>query len=125
MTIAHTIIHTAVEANLAQGYSLIVSATYSRHSSQDFLSAAVKKNDGNLKVIWCQYSDTPEEIGRRIQDRLERSTVGGVRSVEHYLYDKGRYAGVKLPHIVVMMEGGEEGLNKALAEALKYIDDNE
>lgn len=125
MAIAYTILHAAVEANLAQGFSIIISATYSRHGSQDFLSAAVQKNGGNLKVVWCQYNDTPEEVGRRIQDRLERGTVGGVRSMEHYLNDKQRYAGIKLPHIVVMMEGGEEGLNRAVAQALKHINDEE
>lgn len=125
MTVAYTILHAAVEANLTQGFPIIISATYSRYSNQDFLSVAVDRGGGNLKIVWCQYNDTLEEIERRIQDRLKRGAVGGCRSVDHYLDDKGRYAGIKLPHIVVMVEGGEEGLSRAVKQVLSYINDEE
>jgi len=125
MTVAYTVLHAAVEANLTHGFPIIISATYSRHSNQDLLSAAVERCGGNLKIVWCQYNDTPEEINRRINDRLARGAIGGCRSVNHYLDDKDRYAGIKLPHIVVMMEGGEEGLKKAVEQALLHINKEE
>lgn len=121
MTVAYTVLHAAVEANLVQDFSAIVSATYSRHTNQDFLQAAVERGGGELKIIWCQYHDISEEIERRVADRLARGAVGGCRSVAHYLDDKARYAGIKLPHIVVMMEGGEEGTARAVQQVLMYI----
>lgn len=123
MTVSYTILHAAVEANLMQGFSVIISATYSRHNAQDSLSAAVKRGGGNLKVIWCQYNDTNEEIERRVCDRLERGAVGGCRSVTHYLDDKSRYENIELPYIIAMMEGGKEGFNQALNKALAYIEE--
>jgi len=121
MTVAYTILHAAVEANLAQGFSIIIAATYSRHTNQDFLQAAIERGGGDLKVIWCQYNDTEEEIERRVADRLAHGAVGGCRSVSHYQDDKSRYEGIELPHIVVRMENGEKGTNKAVEQALKYI----
>lgn len=123
MTVAYTVLHAAVEANLAQGFSCIIAATYSRHSNQAFLEEAVKRGAGTLKIIWCQYHDTKEEIQRRIADRLTHGAIGGVRSIPHYLEDRGRYAGIKLPHIAVMMEGGEEGTARAVQQVLAYIQD--
>jgi len=124
MTVAYTVIHAAVEANLAQGFSLIISATYSRHTNQDFLQKAVERGNGTLKVIWCQYHDNLEEIERRVADRLTSNSVGGCRSASHYIDDKSRYEGIKLPHIVVMMEGGEKGLAEAVRRSISYINDN-
>lgn len=100
MTVAYTVLHAAVEANLRQDFSIIISVTYSRHTNQDLLQEATKRGGGELKVIWCQYHDTPEEVGRRVADRLARGAVGGCRSVAHYLDDKRRYEGIKLPHRV-------------------------
>lgn len=125
MTVAYAVLHAAAEANLTQGFPVIISATYSRHSNQDLLSRAVERGGGNLKIVWCRYNDIPEEIERRIQDRLARGAVGGCRSVDHYLDDKVRYAGIKLPHIIVMVEGGEEGLSKVVKQVLSYINDEE
>jgi predicted kinase len=121
MQIAYRILHEAVEANLAAGLSVIISATYSRHSSQDFLSASVERGGGVLKMILCTYDDTPEEVERRIKGRLAKGYFGGCRSIGHYRDDKGRYAGIKLPHIVVRMEGGVVGTLKAAAQALEYV----
>lgn len=122
MAVAYTILHAAVEENLKQGFSVIVSATYSRPSSQEFLSSAVERGCGNMKLVLCKYNDTVEEVERRIQDRIARGAVGGCRSVDHYFEDKSRYADIKLPHIVVMIEGGEEGLNRAIGRVLSYIE---
>ena len=122
MTVAYTTMHGAVEANITQGFSVIVSATYSRYSNQDFFMAAVERAGGaRVKVLWCQYHDTEEEVARRIDDRLAKSAAGGCRTVAHYFDDKGRYAGIKLPHLVVMMEGGDEGAARAIKQALAYI----
>lgn len=123
MKVAYTVLHAAIEANLAEGFSVIASATYSRHISQDFLQAAVQQSGGTLKIILCQFDDALEEIERRIADRIARNVVGGCRSVSHYIEDKARYAGIKFPHLVVMMGGGEAGLRRAVAEALAYIED--
>lgn len=125
MTVAYTVLHAAVEANLTQNFSLIIVATYSRHTNQDFLQAAVERGGGILKIIWCQYHDTPEEIYWRITDRLIRSSIGGCRSLSHYLDDKSRYEGIKLPHIIVMMEGDQKGTNAAVQQALAYINSEE
>lgn len=121
MTVAYSVLHAAVEANLMQGFSLIIAATYSRHSNQDTLHAAVDLYDGNLKVIWCKYNDTPEEVERRVAHRIASGAVGGCRSSHHYFDDRARYAGIKLPHIVVMMDGGTNGLHRALAQVNEYI----
>jgi predicted kinase len=43
MRVVYTVLHAAVEANLTEGFSLIITATYSRHSSQDFLNDAVRR----------------------------------------------------------------------------------
>lgn len=121
MIVAYTVMHTAVTANLLQGFPLVVVATYSRPTAQDFLVEAVKQGGGRLKVVWCQYNDTPEEIERRIRDRLERGATGGCRSVSHYLDDRGRYAGIKLPHVVAKMNGGEAGVQQAVDQVLEFI----
>ena len=122
MTVAYTILHAAVEANLLQGFSLIICATYSRHTNQEFLEAAIRRGGGTIKVILCQYDDTPEEVERRITKRVTTGAIGGCRSAEHYFADKERYMGIKFPHATIMMDGDEEGLQKAVAETLHHID---
>lgn len=125
MAVAYTVLHAAIEANLAQGFSVIISATYSRHENQELLFSAINRGGGNLKVVWCKYNDTPEEIERRIKDRLALDYKGGCRSVEHYLSDKQRYAGIKLSHVTVMMDGGEWGVRNAVQRTVSYINDND
>lgn len=120
MTVAYTVLHAAVEANLCQGNSLIICATYSRHANQDFLEAAIRRGGGNSVFIRCDYRDTPEEVERRIIERVTTGATGGCRSVSHYFADKERYMGIKFPHITVMMDGGEAGLQKGVEEALRY-----
>ena len=121
MTVAYMVLHAAVRANLEQGFSTIISAAYPSHVSQDFLQKAVEIGDGNLKFILCKYNDAPEEIERRIKDRLTRGANGGCRSVSHYIDDRARYASIKLPHIIVCVEGGKDGLDKAIQQSLEYI----
>jgi hypothetical protein len=118
MLAAYRILHQAVGINLQMGWSLIVSATYSRKGSQDFLVKAVKENGGLLKVIWCKFDDTPEEVGRRIEDRLTRAAVGGCRSVEHYLSDKSRYEGTDMNHLSISTS---ESLDDVVRKAMDYI----
>lgn len=120
MRVAYSVLHAAVEANLACGFSLIIAATYFRIGSQKFLLEAIEKNGGNLKIIWCQYNDTHEEIFKRIQSRLALGAIGGCRSVAHYMADKERYEGINLPHIVVKIEDDQEGLDKAVQQAQEY-----
>lgn len=122
MTVAYTVLHAAIEANLAQGFSAIVAATYSSVGAQHFLDQAVERGGGNLKVVWCQYRDSPDEVERRIRDRLTRGLPGGCRSTDHYFDDKRRYEDIQLPHVVVMVEGGEAGLTRALGQVLMYIE---
>ncbi len=118
MRVAYTILHAAVAANLEAGFSFIASATYSRRSAQEFLVKAVEQGGGKLKVIWCVFEDTPEEIKRRVDDRIARSETGGCRSVEHYLDDKARYAGTELPHLKIDPSKDPE---QALLKVLAYI----
>ncbi len=101
MTVAYTVEHAAVKANLEAGFSLIISATYSRKSNQEFLRKAVEGGGGELKLIWCKFNDTEEEIARRVNERLAKEAPGGCRSVEHYLDDKKRYEGTDLPHLLL------------------------
>lgn len=122
MRVAYTVLHEAVKANLSQGFSVIVSATYSRYAAQEFLEKAVSAGGGTLRVVRFRYNDTREEIERRINDRVSRGAVGGCRSVSHYLADKERYAGIKLPHVVVHMQGGEEGTAIAPKRVFEYIE---
>lgn len=123
MRVAYSVLWSAVEANLREGFSIIISATFSRHGAQDTLQDILLRNGATLKFILCRYNDTEKEIERRINDRLHWGAVGGCRSVSHYLSDKERYAGIKLPHIVVDMDGGEEGVSRAVVRALAYINE--
>lgn len=121
MRVAYSTLHAAVAANLAEGFSVIISATYSRHENQDIIQSVIEENGGIMKVILCQYNDTPEEAGRRIADRVASHKPGGCRTFAHYLEVKNRYMGIKLPHLTVMMDGGQAGMDKATQQALSYI----
>lgn len=123
MTVAYTVLHAAVEANLNQGNSLIICATYSRHTNQDFLEAAVRRGGGTMKFLLCTYDDTPEEVTRRINKRVTTGATGGCRSVEHYFRDKERYMGIKFPYMTVVMDGGDTKLKKTVDAAMRYIDE--
>lgn len=79
----------------------------------------MKDNGGSLKVIWCTFDDTPEEISRRVEDRLSRGAVGGCRSVDHYLADKARYEGTDVRHLVVNTSGDSD---RAVQDVLRYLD---
>ena len=121
MSIAYNVLLATIEQNLKQGNSIIVAAAYTRSSYYEFLRGVVGKGGGYLMVIQCRYNDTVDEIERRIAGRLLKGAIGGCRSVSHYLDDRSRYENPSFPHIVVMMEGGEEGLRTALDQAFAYI----
>lgn len=118
MTVAYTILHAAVRANLTAGWPIIISATYSRHSNQEFLRQAVKDGGGELKLIWCHFDDTKEEIARRVIERLAKGAIGGCRSVQHYLDDKGRYEGTNLSHIKI---DPSKDLETTIKQITEYI----
>lgn len=120
MGTAYEILHTAIRAFLEQNLSVIVAAPYSGHYARERLLAAVEKGGGNLKIIQCQYDDTPDEILRRVVRR--QGYLGTCKSVSRYRELKASFLDVHLPHLVVMMEGGEEGIRKAVAQAVAYID---
>ncbi|MDO8582384.1 MAG: AAA family ATPase [bacterium] len=120
MRVAYTVLHAAVEGNLGQNFPLVICATYSKHGSQDFLKKAVESQGGILKVVLCEYDDTLEEVTRRIEKRINTGTTGGCRSVAHYYTDKGKWEGIKLPHLVVQMNG-EGGVQNAVAKVLEYL----
>ncbi len=120
MRVAYTVLHAAVESNLDQGFPLVVCATYSRHGSQEFLRKAVEGKGGVLKVILCKYDDTPEEIDRRIAERLRTGATGGCRSTKHYLTDRDRFEGINLPHMIVQMDGAD-GVKNAVAQIIEYL----
>jgi hypothetical protein len=67
---------------------------------------------------------TIDEIERRIAARVNSGYGGGCRSVSHYLADKERYNGIKLPHITVRMERGEQAKIAAIRQALSYLTEN-
>ena len=120
MTVAYTILHAAVRANLTAGWPIIVSATYSRHSNQEFLCQAVKDGGGELKLVWCRFDDTKEEIARRVNERIKKGIIGGCRSAQHYLDDKTRYEGTNLPHLKIDPSSDPEA---AISRILEYINE--
>ncbi|OGR82482.1 MAG: hypothetical protein A2901_04770 [Elusimicrobia bacterium RIFCSPLOWO2_01_FULL_54_10] len=120
MGIAYEVMHSAVAANLSNGFSVIVVAPYSRNTGWHFLQAAVKNGSGNLKIVHCTFHDTPEEIERRIINRQNSGYAGTVHSAATYLEVKERYAEIESPHITVCVDGGDEGLKKAVDEVLEY-----
>lgn len=101
MRVAYTLLHEAVKANLQAGWPVIVSAMYTAKGSQEFLRRAVEENGGKLKLIWCVFDDTDEEVTRRIAKRISRNEAGGVHSVSHYFEGKSRHEGTDLPHLKV------------------------
>ncbi len=121
MRVAYTVLHAAVEGNLSQDFPLIICATYSKKSSQEFLQKAVESQGGTLKVVLCEYDDTEAEVTRRIEKRVSTGATGGCRSVAHYFADKKGWQGIQLPHLVVQMNG-EDGVEKAVEEVLKYLE---
>jgi predicted kinase len=118
LQIAYTILHKAVEANLLAGRSLIISATYSRRSSQSFLVEAIRQGGGRLKLIRCSFDDSPEEIERRVKKRVASGAIGGCRSVAHYLADKARYEEFDEPHLKL---NTSQPLEVCLAQTLAFI----
>lgn len=118
MRIAYTILHEAVKANLQAGWPVIVSAMYSRKDSQEFLRRAVEENGGKLKLIWCAFNDTEEEVSRRIDKRISCNEAGGVHSVSHYFEGKSRYEGTDLSHLKINIS---EDLQSAVEKVLAYI----
>lgn len=123
MAIAYKTLNGAIEANLFHGFSIIISACYPRESYREILAGIVRRAGGCLRIIWCQYSDSLEEVERRVGERVVSNSSGGCRSISHYLDDKSRYEDVKMPHVVIMMDGGKQGLEKALDQALAHIGD--
>jgi len=122
MAVAYSVLHAAAEANLRQGLSVIIAATYSSHASQAFLKQAVEKAGGVMKLVWCQFKDTPVEIERRIRERLRNQAVGGVYSVAKYREVSERYEGIGLSHIVIRMDGGKDGVAAAVKQVLEYME---
>lgn len=120
MRVAYTVLHAAVEGNLGQDFPLVICATYSKKGSQDFLQKAVESQGGTLKVVLCEYNDTLEEVTRRIEKRVNTGATGGCRSVAHYYANKKLWEGIKLPHLVVQMNG-EDGVKNAVAEVIQYL----
>lgn len=118
MRVAYTLLHEAVKANLQAGWPVIVSAMYSTKASQEFLRRAIEENGGKLKLIWCVFDDTEEEITRRIEKRISQNEAGGVHSVSHYLEGKARHEGTDLPHLKV---NTSQDLGVVVETALAYI----
>lgn len=91
MTVAYTTMHASIRSNLENGFSVIVVATYSREANEKLLREAVRAGGGTLRVLWCIFDDTREEVERRVSGRLTRGEIGGCRSASHYFDDKSRY----------------------------------
>ncbi len=119
MITAYTVLHAAVSSNLEFGRSIIVSATYSRASTQDFLKTAVDSQGGSLKVIWCGFNDTPEEIERRVNARVKSGARGGCRSVTHYLDDKARFVPFETDCRIKV--NTSESIATCVAQALAFV----
>lgn len=92
----------ALDAHLAMGYSVIMTATFSRKLYRENLLKIIAKHPNVLlKIVWCtaRREDTEvEEVVRRLNSR-GKDHPGGCISVEHYLDDKRRYVPMDLPHL--------------------------
>ena len=127
MRIIYSLTHAVAEAYLEADMRIIAAATYSKEASQQRLAKIVERAGGILKILWCQYDMKDEaEVARRLADRATRNDLvaGEVAITAEYLREQiGRTDGIKLPHIVVCMEGGDEGTRAAVEAAIKYINE--
>ena len=120
MRVRYRVLFTAIEANLAEGFSLIAVATFSKQSYRDELEQAISRAEGNLKVILCHYNTKPFEVKRRITGRVQSNAVGGVRSIQHFRQHRNTYEELRLPHLAVQMELGTD-IAEAVRSVLTYV----
>lgn len=121
MRVRYHVLMSAIEANLREGISHIAIATFSRRENQNRLRGTVARAGGTLRIVWCQYDDTDEEVERRINERVQSGATGGVRSVKHYRNSRDHYEGIELPHLVVRMDHGVD-LRTVVKQVRNYID---
>ncbi|MEK7615683.1 MAG: AAA family ATPase [Patescibacteria group bacterium] len=125
MRIIYALTHAVAGAYLEGGESIIIAATYSKEASQLRMSDTVLRTDARLRILWCQYDTWNEaEVERRLADRATRNDLaaGEIAITPEYLREQiGRTADIKLAHLVVRMEGGDEGTRAAVEAALQYI----
>ena len=76
-----------------------------------------------LKVLWCQYDiSDDQEVARRLTKRAADEKAVPI-SLSYLREQEGRTEGIQIPHIVVRMEGGDEGTRAAVEAAMKYINE--
>ena len=110
MAASYAALHAMIAAKLEVGRSLIVSASYTSRSSQEFLRQAVQENGGKLKVIFCTFDDSDSEVALRAQN--------DPRLISQYYEDKKRHGGTGFPHITV---NTSENFNAVVEKALTYV----
>lgn len=116
--------HAAAEACCAETRSFIFEAVYSKEESQRFMCQAAARAQGRIKAVLCTYTDTDDEVARRIEARrVAPGYSGSCDNVAHYYDDKKRFTrAYAFPDfITVKMEGEEEGTAKAVQQVLAYI----
>ncbi len=96
MRIAYQAMHEgAVNAMLGAGRSIIISATYSRKGSQEFLAGLTRKHGAKVKIVLCTIKNpTPEELERRMAREAGRKFVSGCNSWADYQDISARYQSV-------------------------------
>ena len=85
MVLNYRLLHEAVNLALEANRSLIISATYARKSSQNFLREIVRKYDAQLRAVVCKIeAATTEELERRMQRDRDKPFVTGVNNWTDY-----------------------------------------
>lgn len=81
MMLAYCLLHETINLSLEAERSLIVSATYSRKTSQNFLKGIVDKHKVRLRLIVCKiHNETREKIKQRMQRDNDKDFVYGLRT---------------------------------------------
>jgi len=110
MMLAYRLLHEAVNLSLETQRSLIISATYSRKPSQQFLKEIAKRHKARLRLIVCQIqNETREEIERRMHRDDDSNFVYGLRTWEDYQTKRPEYewpnkTGVFSPSEIIVVD---------------------
>lgn len=92
MRMGYILLHQIVELSLEAQRSLLICATYSRKSSQEFLREIIRKQNARLRIIVCDLkNDTKQEIEKRLNREDNRGMVYGAKSFAHYEVDRSRF----------------------------------
>lgn len=92
MKLSYMLLHATIDISLRAHRSLIVSATYSRKSTQEFLKKIVNETNAKLRMLLCKLqNETREEIERRLRRDDKSEFVYGTKTLVDYETNKSRF----------------------------------